>query len=51
MEFLEIEGKHIYLGSGLEKRLAIIVEKSGDSHEDNAAASQDGFIKKNGDNI
>ena len=40
-----------HLGSGLEKRIAIFVEKSGDSQEDNAAASQDGFIKMNGDNI
>ena len=37
---------HGHLGSGLEKRVAIFVEKSGDSQEDNAAASQDGFLRK-----
>ena len=34
-----------HLGGGLEKRVAIFVEKSGDSQEDSAAASQDGFHK------
>ena len=38
--------KGCHLGSGLEKRVAIFVEKSGDSQEDNAAASQDGFISR-----
>lgn len=37
---------NIHLGSGLEKRVAIIVEKSGDSQEDNATASQGGFLIK-----